>query len=105
MSSHGLFPQMESQSSPAAQIFFRTSQLFSLPLHLSTICRKVHYVLTGPKATRRAEEHGLVDAHGMREIWDDLDLCWKQFDSMRRNGSSDQESIGFEQLVSAWQVS
>ncbi|KAG6874282.1 hypothetical protein C0995_001507 [Termitomyces sp. Mi166 len=101
MSSHGLLPQPDNQSSAAAQAFSRTSQLFYLPLQISMICRKVHYVLTGPKATRRAEEHGLIDAHGMREIWEDLDICWKQFDSMRR---SDQESAGLEQLVSAWQI-
>ncbi|KAG6820561.1 hypothetical protein H0H93_015081 [Arthromyces matolae] len=103
MSSHGLLSQSDSQSS-AAQAFYRTSQLFSLPLQLSGICRKVHYVLTGPKATRRAEEHGLIDANGMREIWEELDLCWKQFDAMRRNSPADQNSTSLEQFVSAWQI-
>ncbi|KAG6917794.1 hypothetical protein DXG01_001066 [Tephrocybe rancida] len=103
LSSHGLLPQSESHPSTAAQTFYRTSQLFSLPLQLGAICRKVHHVLTGPKATRRAEEHGLIDAHGMREIWEDLDLCWKHFDSMRRNGILEQESASLEQFVSAWQ--
>ncbi|KAG6854928.1 hypothetical protein C0991_009751 [Blastosporella zonata] len=103
MSSHGLFPS-DSHSSTAAHAFYRTSQLFSLPLQLGAICRKVHHVLTGPKATRRAEEHGLIDAHGMREIWEDLDLCWKHFDSMRRNGPLEQDSASLEQFVSAWQI-
>ncbi|KAG5716270.1 hypothetical protein E4T56_gene10634 [Termitomyces sp. T112] len=103
LSSHSLLPQ-DNQSAAAAQVFLRTSQLFSLPLQLSTICRRVHSVLTGSKATRRAEEHGLIDAQGMREIWEDLDLCWKQFDSMRRNGSSDPESASLDQFVSAWQI-
>ncbi|KAG6832693.1 hypothetical protein H0H92_012265 [Tricholoma furcatifolium] len=103
MSSHGLLPQSDGQSS-GAQAFIRTSQLFSLPLQLGAICRKVHYVLTGAKATRRADEHGLIDASGMREIWDDLDLCWKQFEAMRRNGTSEQDSIRLEQFVSAWQI-
>ncbi|KAF8078106.1 hypothetical protein FPV67DRAFT_1405405 [Lyophyllum atratum] len=89
----------------AAQALFSTSQLFTVPLQLSAVCRKVHTVLTGPKATRRAEEHGLIDAHGMREIWEDLDRCWQQFDIMRRSGSSEQESLDREQFISAWQVS
>ncbi|KAG6817097.1 hypothetical protein H0H87_012865 [Tephrocybe sp. NHM501043] len=104
MSSHGLLPPSDNHSSTVAQAFYRTSQLFSLPLQLGAICRKVHHVLTGPKATRRAEEHGLIDAHGMREIWEDLDLCWKHFDSMRRNGPLEQESASLEQFVSAWQI-
>jgi len=105
MSSHELLLQpSNSQRSSTAQAFFSTSQLFSVPLQLSAVCRKVHAVLTGPKATRRAEEHGLIDAHGMREIWEDLDHCWKQFDTMR-SGSGEQESLHLEQFVSAWKVS
>ncbi|KAF5387044.1 hypothetical protein D9615_001651 [Tricholomella constricta] len=100
MSGHGMLPQSSNPQRSALNI----SQLFSLPLQLSAICRKVHAVLTGPKATRRADEHGLIDAHGMREIWDDLDHCWKDFDALRRSGSSTQESVKFEQYVSAWQI-
>jgi hypothetical protein len=59
-------------------------------------------VLTGPKAIKRAEEHGLVDAHGMREIWEDLDHCWKEFDAMRRTNS---DALDIEQYVGVWQVS
>lgn len=64
----------------------------------------MHAVLTGPKASRRAEEHGLVDAHGMREIWDDLDHCWQEFDAMRRRSTNEQSAFDVEQYTSAWQV-
>lgn len=56
----------------------------STPLDLSNVCRRIHSVLTGIKASRRAEHHGLVDANGMRDIWRDLDRCWKEFESERR---------------------
>jgi hypothetical protein len=56
----------------------------SAPLDLSNVCRRIHSVLTGIKATRRAEHHGLVDAKGMRDIWKDLDRCWKEFESEKR---------------------
>ncbi|KAG5645911.1 hypothetical protein DXG03_005058 [Asterophora parasitica] len=101
MSSHGVLPP---PSTPQRRALYNMSRLFSLPLQLDTVCRKVHAVLTGPRATRRAEEHGLIDAHGMREIWEDLDHCWKDFGSMRRGGASPQESLRIEHYVSAWQI-
>ena len=99
-SGHGVV-QAKFQRGSSVQSLLRLSQLFSLPLQLSTIARRVHSVLTGPKAVRRAEEHGLVDAHGMREIWDDLDHCWDAFDGMRTSS----EGSDTELYVSAWQVS
>lgn len=69
---------------------------------MSALGRKVHMVLAGPKAVKRAEEHGLIDASGMQEIWEDLDGCWQEFEVMRRTRS---ELFDVEQYVSAWQVS
>ncbi|KAG5653270.1 hypothetical protein H0H81_001430 [Sphagnurus paluster] len=98
MSSHGLLPQHSNHS------LLNVHRAFAAPLNLSVVCRKVHAVLTGPKATRRAEEHGLIDAGGMREIWDELDQCWEDFDAMRRRGTTEQESLSLEQYASAWQI-
>lgn len=104
LSSHGVThtQQAKSHRGSPAQSFLHLSQLFSLPLQLSLVCRKIHAVLTGPKAVKKAEGHGLIDANGMREIWDDLDHCWKEFDAMRRISS---DALDIEQFVSAWQVS
>jgi len=93
-------PQCDSSS----QFYFQATQLFSIPLQLGAACRKVHSVLTGPKATRRAEEHGLVDAHGMREVWEDLDHCWREFDAMMRRSANGQGALDLEQFCGAWQV-
>lgn len=100
LSSHGTV-HPKSQRATTAQAFLPLFQLFSLPLQLSSVCRKIHQVLTGPKAMKRTEEHGLVDAHGMREIWDDLDRCWKEFDAMRRTHS---DIFDTERYVSSWQI-
>jgi len=99
-SGHGIV-QTKFQRGSSVQSLLRLSQLFCLPIQLSTIARRVHSVLTGPKAVQRAEEHGLVDAHGMREIWDDLDHCWEAFDVMRTSS----EVSDIEPYVSTWQVS
>lgn len=86
--------------------FLQLANTSSLPLQLSTVCRKVHTVLTGMKATRRADEHGLIDAHGMRGIWRDLDHCWSEFDKLKQllideDPSHHQHT---EQFITGWQV-
>ena len=80
----------------------------SPPLDLSNVCRRIHSVLTGIKATRRAEHHGLVDANGMRDIWRDLDRCWKEFESEKRAPMEhDNVASRLERdlYTSGWQVS
>lgn len=65
-------------------------------------------MLTGIKATRRAEHHGLVDANGMRDIWRDLDRCWEDFESEKRAPlEHDNVACLLERdlYTSAWQVS
>lgn len=79
-------------------------QLTSMPLHLSSVCCKIHEALTGPKAARRAEEHGLVDANGMREIWQDLDQCWHGFDAMKNNTLPDFGRANLESFADAWLI-
>ena len=80
----------------------------STPLELSNVCRRIHTVLTGIKATRRAEHHGLVDANGMRDIWRDLDRCWKEFESEKRapmEHDSVTRRLERDLYTSGWQVS
>ena len=80
----------------------------STPLELGNICRKIHDVLTGIKATRRAEDHGLVDANGMREIWRDLDRNWQDLEAMKRAPLQHDNALRrleINQYASGWQVS
>ena len=80
----------------------------STPLELSNVCRKIHDVLTGIKATRRAEDHGLVDANGMREIWRDLDRNWQDLEAMKRAPLQHDNALRrleINQYASGWQVS
>lgn len=77
----------------------------SAPLDLSNVCRRIHSVLTGIKATRRAEHHGLVDANGMRDIWRDLDRCWKEFDSEKQEHDNAARRLERDLYTSGWQVS
>ena len=77
----------------------------STPLELAKLCRNIHTVLTGGKAARRAEEHHLVDANGMREIWRDLDQCWQELDSMMCSAPEGDAKIELTQYIHAWQVS
>lgn len=80
------------------------NDLFSIPLHLGTVCRRVHAVLTGPKATRNAEETGLVNAHAIYDIWEELDHCWESFDALRRAQLLPEGGSDIDQFVSAWLV-
>lgn len=103
MSTYHLSSQELSHPSPRSYI--RLINGSSMPLHLSDICRRIHMALTGIKAARRAEEHGLIDAHGMHEIWRDLDHCWHEFEAIRRgNQLSDYDIVHKDQYASGWQV-
>ncbi|KIK63625.1 hypothetical protein GYMLUDRAFT_83637 [Collybiopsis luxurians FD-317 M1] len=106
--SHSLRP-----GSPNSGIhpYLQITHLFSIPLHLSSVCRKVHAILTGAKAARRAEEGGGIDAEGMRDVWEGLDRCWEEFEAVRRStGASPggtimgDVDIQVERFVSCWQI-
>ncbi|KAF8636600.1 hypothetical protein AX17_003410 [Amanita inopinata Kibby_2008] len=77
--------------------------LTNIPLRLSAVCRKVHEVLTGLKAVRRAEEHNLIDANGMREIWQELDKCWHDFNAMKSN-VVDSGMVNIDCFADAWLI-
>ncbi|KAF7295332.1 Zn(2)-C6 fungal-type domain-containing protein [Mycena indigotica] len=81
--------------------YMNTVDIFSIPLELSAVCRRVYVVLTGPRAARQAQEGGGIDAEGMRNIWDGLEQCWEDFESLRCRTDLDEESYLF---ITAWQI-
>lgn len=86
--------------------YVRLLRASSTPLELAKICRNIHAILTGSKAARRAQEHYLVDANGMREIWRDLDQCWQELDSMLCSVPEGEDAkFDVSQYVHGWQVS
>src|SRR6266498_2644831 len=91
----------------AQKAYIHLIRTSSTPLELAKICRNIHAVLTGNRAIRRAEDHGLVDANGMREIWRDLDRCWQELDSMLSSSSEQNNARRLElsQFIHSWQVS
>jgi hypothetical protein len=95
--------QQLNQLSPAHHTFLITAHLFSLPLRISTICRKVHTILTGRDARRRADRGISTEADGLQEVWDGLDTCWTECDAIRRDavGISGEE---MEQYIGSWQI-
>ncbi|KAJ3488625.1 hypothetical protein NLJ89_g11595 [Agrocybe chaxingu] len=93
----------------SGKAFVNLMHAAATPLDLGNACRKIHTVLTGIKATRRAEDHGVVDAHGMREIWSDLDRCWQELDAMLAapldpHGNPQQRRTELRQFVNSWQI-
>ena len=83
----------------------RLVQLTAMPFRLSSVCRKIHDVLTGPKAARLVEENDLVDANGIRGIWDELDHCWRGFSALKNNVTVEFGAVNAEYFVDAWLVS
>lgn len=79
--------------------------LSTIPFRLSCVCRRIHDVLTGPKAAQRVEQHGLIDASGMREIWYELDQCWQGLSAMKDNVALNMGKVNTENFVDAWLVS
>ncbi len=88
--------------------FEELTQMSRIPLRINGVCRKIHEVLTGVKAARCAEEHGLIEANGMREIWRDLDSCWQDLDVLRETILQDEDParrVYVEQYTCGWQAS
>ncbi|KAF9049374.1 hypothetical protein BDZ89DRAFT_1057737 [Hymenopellis radicata] len=98
-------PSSDSPYLTTAHPYLQVTHLFSIPLHLSAVCRKTHTILTSAKALRKAEEGGGVDGEGIRELWDGLQRCWEEFESVKKPGGIDSEVDGqIERFASAWQV-
>ncbi|KAF7353620.1 Zn(2)-C6 fungal-type domain-containing protein [Mycena venus] len=81
--------------------YMSTADSFTIPLHLSAVCRRVYVVLTGTRAARRAQDGGGVDAEGMRNVWDGLEQCWEDFETLRCRPDLAEN---FHMFISAWQL-
>ncbi|KAJ3565842.1 hypothetical protein NP233_g7386 [Leucocoprinus birnbaumii] len=90
-----------------AKSFDELTQMTRIPLRINSVCRRVHEVLTGAKAARCAEEHGLIEANGMREIWHDLDRFWCELDAVKETILQDDDATRrayLEQYACCWQL-
>ncbi|KAJ7184264.1 hypothetical protein C8R46DRAFT_455587 [Mycena filopes] len=90
------------QLGAALHSYMNTAESFAIPIHLSSVCRRVYVVLTGTCAARRAQDGGGVDAEGMRNVWDGLEQCWEDFEVLRRRPDLGED---FHMFISAWQIS
>jgi hypothetical protein len=70
------------------------------------MCRRIHAVLTGPKARRSPADS--LDENGLRDVWEGLERCWDDFEAVRRTGlGAGGISIGaidVDRFVSSWQI-
>ncbi|KAI0053838.1 hypothetical protein FA95DRAFT_1551599 [Auriscalpium vulgare] len=54
-------------------------RLAILPLHIASICRNIHSVLTGPKT----RQHDTIDEQRLHEVWAQLEQSWEDLDELR----------------------
>ncbi|KAH0830413.1 hypothetical protein J3R83DRAFT_1808 [Lanmaoa asiatica] len=102
---------IESSHPRAALAYTVTTHYFSLALAVSQACRAIHSTLTGPGARRRTESGVALCKEAVTEIWDNLERCWDNFETSRRNpcgvGAAGGDLIrgeDVERFVSGWQV-
>ena len=95
----------------AALTYLVTSQYFSLALDVAQVCRVIHSTLTGPRARRQIESGVAIHKEALVEIWDNLERCWDNFETLRHNPSGVGAAGGdlirgedVERFVSGWQV-
>lgn len=88
-----------------------TSQYFSLTLAVSQACRAIHSTLTDPRARKRIGSRIAIVKEALTEIWDNLERCWDDFETLRRNppgvGAAGGDLIrgeDVERFVSGWQI-
>lgn len=88
-----------------------TTHHFDLTLHVAAVCRKIHAVLTGPKARQFATDHGgFLKVEDMSAIWNGLHTCWDEFEGARDsglwNGGVDElcPAGDVDMFVSGWQI-
>ncbi|EIN07736.1 hypothetical protein PUNSTDRAFT_126687 [Punctularia strigosozonata HHB-11173 SS5] len=75
----------------------------SLPLRISSACRQIHDVLTGPKARQR--RNSLIDEIAMKDAWDALEECWRGLENVKECGTAgvvQEEDI--ERFIHGWQI-
>ena len=95
-------PLVAPHSPPAAVNNYSIALRYSkTPIRLSSICRKVHAALTGPKARQRDE----IDEEQLRMAWDELEIAWDELDALRNFGTAGiVHSEDVDRFVNGWQV-
>jgi hypothetical protein len=88
-----------------------TMHHFDLTLEVATVCRRIHTVLTGPRARQLASDHGgSLNSNDLRTIWGGLGKCWDKFEATRESGlwnaGVDEicPSQDVDTFVSGWQI-
>ncbi|KAF4615533.1 hypothetical protein D9613_002920 [Agrocybe pediades] len=101
-------PQEISHLSPkeamAYKSYMKLMYTSSVCLDISNICRKMHVVLTGLKAARRAEQQGLIDGNGMRDVWQGLDRSWQELEAIKKSTVDDSRRAEIELFACGWQI-
>lgn len=95
-------PLVAPHSPPAAVNNYSIALRYSkTPIRLSSICRKVHAALTGPKARQRDE----IDEDRLRVAWKELEIAWDELDALRNFGTAGiVHSEDVDRFVNGWQV-
>ncbi|KAI0063471.1 hypothetical protein BV25DRAFT_434001 [Artomyces pyxidatus] len=95
-------PAHGSNSATRPNQAFEFAQCYAnVALDLGSVCRKIHAVLTGPRA-RRCDQ---IDEQTMHEVWAALDKCWKDFDDLRKLGTSGNiQEEDVDRYIHGWQI-
>lgn len=94
-------PINDATSGRPAASYAHAYRFADMPIRVSSICRKVHSALTGP----RARQNDDVDEEKLLESWVALDRCWRELDDLRHYGLSgilQEEDI--ERFIDSWKV-
>ncbi|KAG1726617.1 uncharacterized protein EDB91DRAFT_1165921 [Suillus paluster] len=83
--------------------YLLSSHYFPLALAVSGVSRSVHAVLTGPRARRRTDAGVAIREDSLMEIWDGLEQCWEDSESLRRGVGGISTVGGGLPLRSAYQ--
>lgn len=60
----------------------------------------------GPKVRKVVADGGGVDVQDVQDLFDDLQRCWNEFESIKRPlGLTGEPDGDVERFASAWQVS
>ncbi|KAI0705833.1 hypothetical protein BC835DRAFT_1445328 [Cytidiella melzeri] len=85
----------------ASETYSFTFHCMSIPVRISSICRTIHAVLTGPLA--RPSDH--VKEELLEKVWVGLDKCWTDLDSLRGADAGEiLDSEDLDRFVNGWQI-
>ncbi|KAG9318282.1 hypothetical protein JVU11DRAFT_366 [Chiua virens] len=102
---------MDASHPRAALAYLVASQYFALAMAVSQACRAIHLTLTGTRARRQIASGLGIPKAAVKEIWDNLESSWDNFETLRRSPSGVGAAGGdlirgedVERFVSGWQV-